>query len=100
MYEKLKYPASAMMITKEMIKIATFDLIPTNEINETLWYFPEEESFSASFDTAGVESQLFLQNIGLILYLVIFNIIYGVIHFLLLPCANLCKLSRKLVDKM
>ena len=60
LYQKLKFPASAMIIIKELIKIATFDLIPTDELNETLWYFPEDEAFSASFDTVGIESQMFL----------------------------------------
>ena len=32
MYEKLKFPASAMMVTKEMIKIATFDSNPMRSI--------------------------------------------------------------------
>ena len=66
MYEKLKFPASAMKITVELIKIATFDLIPTEKIDNLLWYFPEEEAFSLSFETAGFESMYFLQNIGLI----------------------------------
>ena len=42
MYEKLKFPASAMKVTKEMIEIATFDIIPTDEIDDLLWYFPED----------------------------------------------------------
>ena len=54
MFEKLKFPPSAMIITKEMIKIATFDLIPTDWINEKLWYFPEGEAFSLNFETAGL----------------------------------------------
>ena len=56
MYEMLKFPASAMMITKEMIKIATFDLIPTKQFNDILWYFFEGEAFSLSFEAAGIES--------------------------------------------
>lgn len=91
MFEHLKFPASAMMITAEMIKIATFDLIPTDMIDDLLWYFPEGEAFSLSFETAGVESKIFLQNIGLILYLIMLNVLYGTLHFLLLPTRNLGK---------
>ena len=50
MYEKLKFPANSMLITKEMIKIATFDLLPTDKIDEMLWYFPEEEPLSVNFE--------------------------------------------------
>lgn len=37
MYE-LKFPANAMMVTKEMVEIANFDLIPTDLLDEYLWY--------------------------------------------------------------
>ena len=56
LFEKLKFPASAMLITKEFIKIATFDLIPTEWINDLLWYFPDEEAFSLNFETLGLIS--------------------------------------------
>ena len=56
MYLMLKFPASAMLVMTEMINIATFDLIPTDSIDSALWYFPEEEAFSLSFETAGVEA--------------------------------------------
>ena len=56
LYEKLKFPASAVIITKELIKIATFDLIPTEQFDEMLWYFPEGEAYGVSFEAAGVES--------------------------------------------
>ena len=101
MYEKLKFPASARIINKEMIKIATFDLIPTEVFDDMLWeYFPEGEAFSLNFEAAGVESQLFLQNIGLIFYLVLVNIMFGVLHFLLIPVGRLFKVGKRLVDKL
>ena len=86
MYEKLKFPASSMTVTKEMIKVATFDLIPTEWLTDMIWsYFPEDESFSLSFATAGIEGKLFLKNAGLIFYMVILNAIYGLLHFILYP---------------
>ena len=50
-----------------------------------LWYFPEGEAFSVNFDAAGIESKLFLQNIGLIFYLILANILFAGVHFLLIP---------------
>ena len=88
MYEKLKFPASAMLVMVELIKIATFDLIPTDSIDNVLWYFPEEEAFSLSLETAGVEAKLFMQNIGLNMYLIMLNILFGVLYLLLLPARN------------
>ena len=100
MFEKLKFPPSAMIITKEMIKIATFDLIPTDWINDALWYFPEEEAFSLNFETAGLESKLFLKNIGFILYLVLFNILYMLLHLIFWPLRDTCNFFKNLVAKM
>ena len=100
MYEELKFPASAMMMTIEMIKIATFDLVPTELIDDLLWYFPEAEAFNLSFETTGVESEIFLQNTGLIFYLIFANIVYGILHFLLLPTRKLGKFFFNLVAKM
>ena len=100
MYENLKFPASAMVVTVELIKIATFDLIPTDSVDSMLWYFPEEEAFSLSLETAGVEAKLFLQNIGPILYLIMLNILCGILYFLLLPARNSASCISTVVTKM
>ena len=51
-----------------------------------LWYyFPEGEAFSVSFEAAGTESQLLLQNIGLIFYLILANFLFAMLHLLLIP---------------
>ena len=60
MFEKLKFPASAMMITKELIDIATFNLIPTEKLDDLLWYFPEAEAFTPSFEMVGIEARVIL----------------------------------------
>ena len=52
-----------------MGKLATFDLIPTESLDEEMYNWPDEAPYSVSFESAGVESKLFLANIGLALYL-------------------------------
>ena len=37
------------MINTFIITIATFDLIPTEDIDEALYYLPEEEPFNMQF---------------------------------------------------
>ena len=56
LYEDLKFPASAMMITKKLINIATFDLLETEWLNDLVWFFPDDVAFSANFDTVGINS--------------------------------------------
>ena len=100
MYEKLKFPASAMMITKELIDVATFDLIPTEIVDELLWYFPEAESFTPSFEMVGIEATIILQNGGLIFYMIMINLFFGILHFLLIPTIYLGTCFQKLVAKL
>ena len=78
-----------MMITKELINIATFDLIPTEKLDDLLWYFPEAEAFTPSFETAGIEARIILQNGGLIFYLILLNLFLSILHLLLIPTISL-----------
>ena len=49
MYNGLKFPANAMMITKFMVVLATFDLVPTYMIDEYLYFWPEADAFNLNF---------------------------------------------------
>ena len=100
MYEKLKFPASAMDVTESFVKIAKFDVISTDRIDEKLWIFPEDKAFSPGFETSGVESQLLLQNIGPTIYIFCLNILVGVLHFILMPCAYLCACCKKVTNRI
>ena len=50
MLQGLKFPANSMTIVGQMIKLATFDLIPTEIIDAELYYWPEEDPFSINFE--------------------------------------------------
>ena len=101
LYEKLNFPASAMLLTKEFIKIGTFDLIPTDWLNDLIWYFPDEDPFSLNFETLGIASKHLLQNIGLILYLILANILYAILYLLVVPCRrSLGNFGQNTVKKM
>ena len=95
MLEKLKFPANAMLITKELIKVASFDLIPTDIIDEQLFYFPYGDAFSSNFETAGVESTMFFANIGLIFYMILFNAFLIVLHIFFFTAKNSCGCAEK-----
>ena len=90
-----------MTITKEMIDIASFDLLPTDWMSDILWdYFPESEPFSINFETAGIEAKLFLENVGLAFYIVLASIILGLLHFILRPFRNFCDCLLKMTKRM
>ena len=47
--ENIKFPANVMMINQVFTEIANFEVIPSEKINERLFYFPEEEPFNLNF---------------------------------------------------
>ena len=47
--EDFRLPANAMTVTRIIIEIATFELVPTDEIMSEVSYFPEEKPFSLNF---------------------------------------------------
>ena len=47
--ESVKYPANAMLINQAFIEIANFEVIPSEKINNELFYFPEVDPFSLNF---------------------------------------------------
>ena len=100
MFEKLKFPPSAMTITQKMIELASFDLIPLDWAIDLLYYFPEGDPFSLNFETVGIESKLLLLNIGMTMYMIYFNVLYGVLHSILAPFKQKSSFIRKTVAKM
>ena len=89
-----------MIITKEMIKIATFDLIPTDFVFEYFFYFSEQDAFSLNFEEVGVESVLLLQNLGFALIVIMFHILLVVIHAMAYKCRNSNCCCKKVNNKI
>ena len=95
-------PANAMSVTKMIIEIATFELYPTEEMNQEMFYFPETEPYNLNFQECGYESQYFLENIGFPLY-VMHGFIWLIIISLVLYLVNcICKYSlvSKIINRL
>ena len=87
--DSVRMPANAMVITEIIIQIATFELVPTDEINSEIAYFPEEEPYSLNFQMCGYESLLFILNAGFPLYIIHAYIALVVLYLIL-------KLAKKI----
>ena len=82
MYENLKIPANAMMLTRILIQVASFDLINTAEwIDPYVYYLPEEDAYSINFAQCGYESLLLIVNISVIVWMYIANFAVLIIVF-------------------
>ena len=84
--ERTKFPANAMLINQAFIEIADFEVIPSEEINSELFYFPEEDAFSLNFSECGIESKFFLLILGFPLYVMLGHFALVVIYIFLRLC--------------
>ena len=57
------FPAYSQGATKAMITIATFDVMPTDDVFAAV-DAPEEDSFDPKFESVGYEATSFTQNLG------------------------------------
>ena len=75
-----------------MVKFSTFDLIPTDFLDEMIWYFPDVDAYSLNFEMVGVESTLLLSNIGFTKWVIGLNVSLVLIHIIVYPVRNTCRL--------
>ena len=62
-FGKLKFPSAILLINEIMLTIAAFKFIDTGKILDAhLYYFPEEDPFTPSFEHCDYESTLLLGN--------------------------------------
>ena len=47
--EGIKFPVNVVTINQNLFEIANFEIIPSEKINEELFYFPEEEPYNFNF---------------------------------------------------
>ena len=81
--EGIKFPANAMLINKAFIEIANFEVIPSEEINSWLFYFPEVDPYSLNFEECGIDSLFFLPLMGFSLYIMLFHFTLVIVYFAL-----------------
>ena len=63
--EGIKFPANVMLINELFIEISSFEIVPSEDINNELFYFPEVDPFSLNFSECGIDSKFFLIIMGL-----------------------------------
>ena len=89
MFDGLLFPANSMMVIESMLQIANFDVVPTEDIDMMIHYWPESEPYSVNYEMAGIESIFFLANIGFVMYLIYIHVFLAIVH------ASIHKLRNK-----
>jgi len=62
------YPANASLFNSYFLTIATFDVLPTDDINAYFFTFHDGEPIAKNFEDFGYEKRNFIQNLGSIYY--------------------------------
>ena len=83
-----RYPANATIFTSILVTIVGFDLVPTEFLEELVYYLPEPTAYNINFAANGTESKLFIRNIGSSILLIIAYILAAFI------CLVLYKVQR------
>ena len=102
LYDKLKFPASAMIFAHALLRFTTLSMINTAEwIDPLLFYLPEEDAFNISFAQCGYESLLLIVNISVVIWMYIINLVilvcvYGPIWLIHKNSGRLAGIKEKL----
>ena len=97
MIKGILFPRNTMVFLAYIIEIATLDLFETDSIDEKLYDLPEQEPFSMNFEAFGIETILFVTNIGSIIWITYFNIFLAIVG---LSCSKVNFLWNRLGSKI
>ena len=65
------------------MKLAKFDMFPTEQLEEVIYYLPEQKPFNINFEANGMESTMFISNIGSLIWIIFIYINLAVLSFVL-----------------
>jgi len=91
----IQIPSMPSIVLQKFIEIANFDIIPVDKIWESIFYMPSSYPLEARYQAVGIETTLFVANMG---SLFIICMVVGIIMFFtaLLSCCPCIKPARKI----
>jgi len=93
----VQFPANAFLLYDVMISVATFDILPTDDIFPTFFpSLPEDDAFSEKFDRLQIGSRYLVMNMGTMLMIFCF---YLSLYFVY-PCVKFCRNDAKCASKL
>ena len=69
MIKQLYFPGNTQDYLKYIIEVVNLDLLATQIDEENLYYLPEAEPFNINFEAVGIETKLFITNIGSVIWM-------------------------------
>ena len=85
MMKNIKFPGNTQVQNEYIVDIVNFDLVPeewTEAIEDAVYSrVRESESLNINFEASGIESKLFIQNVGLAMWSTFFYLIIALLSF-------------------
>ena len=73
---RIRLPSNLQVVFVEILKLAAFDLLHTEEIYMKIFRFSKTESFNTSFDEAAFSGSNFIIGIGSMFLFIVFYALY------------------------
>jgi len=96
---KVEFPVYPKMLVESMITIATFDILPTDDIFAAMWIIPDEEEAASEYNDVGYESHFTIINLGMIFLVIMVFFFMLFLLLVTLPCKNKIKRVRQWHEK-
>lgn len=76
----VKFPANAGTFNAFLIDIATFDIVPSEEINGEVFVLPDDEPYNVNFQQSKIDSKYAITILGTIFYILMLYLLTVVIE--------------------
>ena len=80
--KNIKYPANSLAFNEILVEIFNLDLVPTEWLEEIIYKVRESESFNINFEASGIETVLFITNVGFCKWCSLFYLLYSLLCFI------------------
>ena len=65
----VKYPANSQIFNSYIVKLTTFDILNTESIEDEIYNeLPDLQPYNINFEASGIETKLFIKNIGIVIW--------------------------------
>jgi hypothetical protein len=91
---KIKMPPNSIYLFGQLIDVATFDILPTDDWFPIIFNLPETGAIDESFEEVDFGSTLLLLNLGTLFIVGVSIVLSFIFYYIAKATENMCKLSK------
>ena len=77
--KNIKFPANSLVFNEFLFEIVNLDLVPTESLEELIYKVRESDPFNINFEACGIETNLFISNVGFAIWSLFLYIFYALL---------------------